>query len=135
VITVELLCVAYFLIFASLIKLRYSQPDTPHVYRIPRGMIGVWIVGGAGLLGIVLCFIAGIMLQPSGIFSSGRTRTSLTILAGSILLAGPPLIFLRLKKPHRNPAVAAEMSDRVPREGWLARRGRPVIRAVYRDPP
>ncbi|MDD1769751.1 MAG: APC family permease [Methanomassiliicoccales archaeon] len=102
-ITVELLCVVYFLIFASLIKLRYSQPDTPRSYRIPGGMIGVWIVGGAGLVGIVLCFIAGIM-PPSGIFSSGPLAYVLTILAGTALLAVPPLIFLKLRKPSWKPA-------------------------------
>ncbi len=102
-ITVELLCVVYFLIFASLIKLRYSQPDTPRAYRIPGGKIGIWIVGGAGLVGIVLCFIAGIM-PPSDIFSSGPAAYVLTILIGTGLLAVPPLIFLKLRKPSWKPA-------------------------------
>ena len=38
--TVELLCIVYVLVFAAVIKLRYSQPDTPRPFRIPGGHAG-----------------------------------------------------------------------------------------------
>src|SRR5690606_6043846 len=43
--TAQVIVVMYVLIFAALIKLRYSQPDTERAYRIPGGRIGVWVVG------------------------------------------------------------------------------------------
>jgi glutamate:GABA antiporter len=100
--TVELLCIVYFLVFASLIKLRYSQPDTPRAYKIPGGKAGIWIVGGAGLVGIVMCFVAG-LIPPSDIFTGSSTAYVLSILFGTFILAVPPLIFLKLKKPSWMP--------------------------------
>ncbi|MEI8331539.1 MAG: amino acid permease [Methanomicrobiales archaeon] len=34
--TVEFLCIEYVLVFASVIKLRYSQPNTPRPFKIPK---------------------------------------------------------------------------------------------------
>ena len=94
--TVELLCIVYILVFAALIKLRYSQPDTPRPFKIPGGMIGIWIVGGLGLFGTALAFVVGLM--PPSYFSSGITYV-LSVLLGTFLLAVPPLVFLKFKHP------------------------------------
>lgn len=94
--TVELLCIVYILVFAALIKLRYSQPDTPRPFRIPGGIVGVWIVGGLGLFGTALAFVVGLM--PPSYFSSGITYV-LSVLLGTFILAVPPLVFLKFKHP------------------------------------
>jgi amino acid transporter len=94
--TVELLCIVYILVFAALIKLRYSQPETTRPFKIPGGIFGVWVVGGLGLFGTTLAFIVGLM--PPSYFSSGITYV-LSVLLGTFLLAVPPLIFLKLKHP------------------------------------
>jgi amino acid transporter len=97
--TVELLCIVYFFIFASVIKLRYSKPDAPRPFKIPGGKPGIWLFGGMGLFGVVFSFIVG-LLPTGGAFSGSETIAYiLGILIGTILLAVPPLIFLRLKKP------------------------------------
>jgi len=93
--TVELLCIVYLLVFASLIKLRYSQPDTPRPYTIPGGKIGVWIVGGLGISGVVCAFIVGLI--PPSYYSNAAEYVG-SVLLGTILLAAPPLVFLKLKK-------------------------------------
>ena len=95
--TVELLCIVYILVFASVIKLRYSQPDTPRPFRIPGGMAGVWIVGGLGLFGTVFAFIVGLM--PPSYFASGGLTYVAAVLFGTFILAFPPLVFLKLIKP------------------------------------
>jgi len=95
--TVELLCIVYILVFASVIKLRYSQPDTPRPFRIPGGMAGIWIVGGLGLFGTAFAFIVGLM-PPSYFATSGATYIG-AVLFGTFILAVPPLVFLKLKKP------------------------------------
>jgi amino acid transporter len=47
--TVTALLAFYYLpIFAAVIRLRYTQPDTARPFRIPGGTAGVWIVGGTG---------------------------------------------------------------------------------------
>jgi glutamate:GABA antiporter len=96
--TVELLCIVYLLVFASLIKLRYSKPDAPRPFKIPGGMAGIWIIGGMGAFGVIFAFIVGLM--PTGDFTANQAFWYVAgILIGTFLLAVPPLIFLKLKKP------------------------------------
>ena len=68
--TVELLCIVYFLVFASLIRLRYTKPEAPRPFKIPGGMPGIWITGGMGAFGVAFSFIVGLM--PTGAFSEAR---------------------------------------------------------------
>lgn len=96
--TVELLCIVYFLVFASLIRLRYTRPDASRPFRIPGSNAGIWIVGGLGAAGVIFSFIVGLM--PTGDFSSDQALAYVGgILLGTFLLAVPPLIFLKLSKP------------------------------------
>ena len=96
--TVELLCIVYLLVFASLIKLRYSKPDAPRPFRIPGGIPGIWLIGGMGAFGVIFAFIVGLM--PTGAFTAKETFFYVIgVLLGTFLLAVPPLIFLKLKKP------------------------------------
>jgi glutamate:GABA antiporter len=95
-ITVELLCIMYFLVFATLIKLRYSRPDTPRPFKIPGGRVGIWIVGGIGAFGVAFAFIVGLL--PTSFFPSLPLYVA-SVLLGTFLLAVPPLVFMRLKKP------------------------------------
>lgn len=95
--TVELLCIVYILVFAALIKLRYSQPDTTRPFRIPGGMAGIWVVGGVGLFGVIFAFVVGLM--PPSFFPQALQYIG-AVLLGTFLLAVPPLIFLKMKKPE-----------------------------------
>jgi amino acid transporter len=94
--TVELLCIMYVLIFAALIKLRYSKPDQPRPFKIPGGIAGIWIVGGLGGIGVIFAFIVGLI--PPAIFPNTPLYVG-SVLIGTFLLAVPPLVFMRFKKP------------------------------------
>jgi len=95
--TVELLCIVYVLIFAAVIKLRYAFPNQPRAFTIPGGMAGVWLVGGIGAFGVIFTFIVGLI--PPGLIGFSGFGYILAVLFGTFLLAVPPLIFLKLKKP------------------------------------
>jgi amino acid transporter len=107
--TVTLLCIAYLLIFAALIKLRYSQPDVKRAFKIPGGLIGVWIVGGLGFLATALTFIIS-MLPIGGIPMSGPLYVVIMIV-GTAVLALPPLVFLKFKKPGWKAAGKKAMQE------------------------
>ena len=94
--TVLLLCIVYLFVFASVIKLRYSQPDVPRAFRIPGGKAGVWIVGGVGFVATALSFV--VSLFPTGSMNISLTAYMPLMLIGTALLALPPLVFLKLKK-------------------------------------
>jgi putative glutamate/gamma-aminobutyrate antiporter len=95
--TVEVLCIMYLLIFAAVIKLRYSQPDTPRTYKIPGGMPGIWIIGGAGFIACLFTFIIG-FFPPTGIATGDVGRYFIIMVLGTIILVCPPFIFLLFKK-------------------------------------
>ena len=86
----------YVLIFAALIKLRYSKPDQPRPFKIPGGIAGVWIVGCLGGIGVVFAFIVGLM--PPSFFPNIPIYVG-AVLLGTFLLAVPPLVFIKFKKP------------------------------------
>jgi amino acid transporter len=55
----------YLAMFPAVIKLRYSEADHVRPYKIPGGMIGVWICGILATLGI-LGAIIGFAIPPEG---------------------------------------------------------------------
>jgi len=95
--TVTLLCIAYLFIFAALIKLRYSQPNVPRAFKIPGGKVGVWAVGGLGFAATAFTFV--ISLLPIGSITIPGWIYFAIMIVGTALLALPPLVFLKLKKP------------------------------------
>ena len=103
--TVELLCIMYVLIFAALIRLRYSEPGQLRPFKIPGGMAGTWIVGGLGGIGVVFAFIVGLI--PPAIFSNTPLYVG-SVLLGTFLLAVPPLVFMKFKKPAWTTDAQAE---------------------------
>jgi amino acid transporter len=64
--------IAYLFIYPSIIKLRYSHPEVERPYRVPGGMLGVWIVG---VITTAWALLATIVLVWPG-FGVGWFRTS-----------------------------------------------------------
>ena len=52
--------ISYIVIFPTLIKLRYTHPDTPRPYKVPFGMAGVWICGVLTTFWAVLASVVGL---------------------------------------------------------------------------
>jgi amino acid transporter len=90
-VTAEIVIVMYALMFAAVIKLRYSQPDTPRPYRIPGGLVGVWLAGGIGLLGCVAAFVLGFI--PPSQLKTGNPAGYVALLAlAVVVLSVPPFV-------------------------------------------
>ena len=101
--TVLLLCIVYMFVFAAVIKLRYSQPDVPRAFKIPGGTVGVWIVGGVGFFATAFTFFVSTI--PTGDINVGILPYMAIMLIGTALLALPPLVFVKMKKPSWKPAA------------------------------
>lgn len=90
-VTAEIVIVMYALMFAAVIKLRYSQPDTPRPYRIPGGRVGVWLAGGVGLLGCIAAFVLGFI--PPSQLKTGNPAGYVALLAlAVVVLSVPPFV-------------------------------------------
>jgi glutamate:GABA antiporter len=94
--TVTLLCIAYIAMFASVIRLRYTQPDVHRSFKIPGGIVGVWIVGGVGLAACVFTF--AVSLLPPSTENVGIVPYAAFMIVGTAVLALPPLVFMKLKR-------------------------------------
>lgn len=93
----QLILLMYLLIFLSVIKLRYSQPDTPRLYKIPGGKIGLWIIAGGGSLFCIVAFLLGFIPPEEYKFIDDITY-AITLLTGIICFSAPPFIWHWWKK-------------------------------------
>lgn len=97
--TVILYLIMYLLMFAAAIYLRYSQPHRPRPYRVPGGDIGMWIIGGAGLVGSTLAFLFSFI--PPDQISVGSPATYVgTLIVLTIVFCVLPFLIYHLRKPH-----------------------------------
>jgi glutamate:GABA antiporter len=96
--TTQLLVIMYVLMFAAVIRLRYTQPDRPRPYKIPGGKLGVWIMAGLGIAGCVFAFYVG-FVPPSQITTGNHTLYISLMILFTAVLAVPPLIIARFRKP------------------------------------
>ena len=105
--TSTVLCIAYILIFAAAIKLRYSQPDTPRPFKIPGGKIGLWVIAGMGIGGTAFAFFCA-LLPTGGSVAAGQDLVFVVgMLIGTVILVVPPFLFMKLKKPSWDEAAKA----------------------------
>jgi len=95
--TVQILAIMYILLFASVIRLRYKEPNTARPYKIPGGKLGIWIVGGAGGIACLFTFVIG-FVPPTGLTTQGPLQYVLTMIVGTVLLSLPPFIFYRFRR-------------------------------------
>jgi amino acid transporter len=104
-VTAQIIIVMYALMFAAVIKLRYTEPDTPRPYRIPGGLPGVWVVGGVGLLGCVASFVLGFI--PPSQLKTGDTAVYVLLLAlATLVLSLPPFVLALLDRRRLAPVMA-----------------------------
>lgn len=96
--TVVLYLIAYLLMFAAAIYLRYSMKDAKRPFRIgSKGNWLMWIVGGIGFLGSLLAFIFSFL--PTNSINMGSHVVWFSVLIGGVILfVALPFIILRFKK-------------------------------------
>ena len=100
--TCILYLIAYLLMFAAAIRLRYNMKDAPRPYRIgKKGNGRMWLIGGIGFLGSLAAFIFSFF--PPGQIDMGSDAVWFTVLiAGMVIFVVLPFIILKFKKPSWN---------------------------------
>ena len=97
--TSQLYTITYLFMFAAAIRLRYSHPDVIRSYKIPGGLLGMWIVAGIGIAGSLFVLIIG-FFPPSQISTGNIVFYEAFLFGGIILFTLIPLLIHRFKKPH-----------------------------------
>jgi amino acid transporter len=108
-ITAQVIVIMYGLIFAAVIRLRYTQPGRDRAYRIPWGKPGVWLVGGGGIVACLFAFVCGFF--PPADYATWTTTQRITyyavLVGGFVALVAPPFL-VRAVRPAGWPAFEAE---------------------------
>jgi amino acid transporter len=84
----------YILVFASAIRLRYSEANIVRPFKIPGGTIGIWLIAGAA---IIICTIALItsFTPPLDLIAAEIKRYESILIASNILYLSIPFIIMR----------------------------------------
>lgn len=108
--TALLYLIAYMLMFASVIYLRYSMKNAKRPFRIGRrGNWLIWIVAGVGFLGSLMAFVLS-FLPPSQIATGSTTVWYVVLFGGLFVFVGAPFLILSFRKS----SWIAPKSDFVP---------------------
>lgn len=84
--------VQYGIVFAAMLKLRYSQPNTPRAFRIPGGKWGAWCVASVGIVACVFGFWI-VYLPPAQLETGDRTVYQAMLAISFVLLSVIPILF------------------------------------------
>ena len=97
--TVLLYLIAYLLMFAAVIYLRYSMKGAKRPFRIgSRGNFLLWVVAGIGFLGSLLAFVLS-FLPPDQIAMGSTTVWYAVLFGGVALFVILPFVILAFRKP------------------------------------
>lgn len=97
--TCILYLIAYLLMFASSIKLRYSMKNAPRPYRLGKKGNGMmWLIAGVGFLGSAIAFIFS-FFPPAQIQMGSNAVWFTVLILGTIIFVVLPFIILHFKKP------------------------------------
>jgi glutamate:GABA antiporter len=112
VLTAQIIIIMYALIFAAVLRLRYTHPEVPRPFRIPGGTAGVWITAGVGLFGAALSFALG-FVPPDQLKTGNPALYVGGIALGLAVLALPPFL-VRRRPPGEGAAPAVEAAPELP---------------------
>lgn len=92
----------YLLMFASVIRLRYTQPNRPRPFRLgKKGNTLVWIIAGAGFLASAMAFILS-FVPPSSIPVGSPLEYILLLIGLTAVFYIIPNVIYNVRKPSWN---------------------------------
>ena len=94
--TAQLYMAMYVLMFFSALRLRHKYPNIKRPFKVPGGMIGIYIVAGLGMMTSLFTIMLG-FFPPQGIHVGSLVRYELLLLLGLIVMSSPPFIWYGLK--------------------------------------
>lgn len=96
--TAILYLIMYIMLYASALRLRYTQPDVKRTYKIPGGNFGMWVVSGLGIIGALFAIVVG-FYPPSQLTIGNPLFYVLFLILGIVIFLGAPLLIIHLRKP------------------------------------
>lgn len=96
--TTQMAALIYLFIFASAIRLRYTQPNRVRTFRVPGGNVGMWIVSGFGFITALTVFFLG-FVPPEKLEYASIWHYESYLILGLLLLLSPAIYLMKTR--HR----------------------------------
>jgi glutamate:GABA antiporter len=96
----QLSMIMYAILFASALRLRYTQKDTPRPYKIPGGNVGMWIVACAGIMISITVVTIG-FLPPTLNIDVGDVLMYEGFLIGGMIVILLPILLIHAPKTRK----------------------------------
>ncbi|MDG2423131.1 MAG: APC family permease [Phycisphaerales bacterium] len=100
IISAQIYLVMYALMFISLIRLRLTQPKVNRPFRIPGGIMGVFVVGGIGLLGCLGGIVFGFFPPSQSDIKMPAEFLIPVVSIGFLVTMILPFIFFKCRNPE-----------------------------------
>ncbi len=97
VLVAQLYLIMYLLLFAAAIRLRYTKLNVARPYRIPGGKLGLWLIGGIGILSCLFALFIG-FIPPQQVTVDKHLFYFLFLLIGILIACLFPFFFLFPRK-------------------------------------
>jgi len=97
----------YLLLFATAIKLRFSDPDVPRAFKVPGGNFGMIVIAGIGLLAVLFAYII-LFFPPSNLKVGSPAFYVGFLIVGNLVFILLPIIINHFKKPSWMPKGTQE---------------------------
>lgn len=97
--TAQLALLFYIFMFAAAIRLRYKHAKIERAFKIPGGLIGIWLVAGIGIVTCTGAIVLG-FFPPSQIAVGNIFNYEAILIVGMIACCLPPFILYRRKNEN-----------------------------------
>ena len=97
--TVALYLIAYMLMYAAAIKLRYSKPNLARPFKVPGGLFGMWLTAGVGFFGVLFSFLVA-FFPPDQLPVGSPVLYVTLVIVGTVVFCGIPLVLHAMRRPN-----------------------------------
>lgn len=96
--TISLYLIMYMLMYASVIKLRYTKPHLERPFKLPGGKVGLWLIAGTGFLAMLFSFVVS-FVPPSQLPVGSPLFYTLLVAISTLFFSVIPFIIHQKRKP------------------------------------
>ena len=102
--TIALYLIAYMFMYAAAVKLRYTKPNLVRPFKVPGGLVGIWLTAGLGFFGVLFSFLVA-FFPPDQLPVGSPVLYVTLVIVGTVVFCGIPLILHEIRRPNWSMAL------------------------------
>ena len=97
--TIALYLIAYMFMYAAGIRLRYSEAKLARPFKVPGGIVGMWLAAGVGFVGVLFSFLVA-FFPPAQLPVGSPVLYVTLVIVGTVVFCGIPLVLHAIRQPN-----------------------------------